>query len=243
VAAGLTADLAGRGVRVCIVDADDVAPSMAQRLDLPLHPNIRTAMDILLHRSGLVNDALHRHTNGFYVLPGLPNVRDWGDVRSGDAVDVISEVAATVDVVIVNISSMVEQTMGGPRGEGRFGMSRLVLAAADAVVLVSGPTPMAIGRVIEWLADTQRLVADIPLHLAVNRFEDSLFARSEIEREVEEVIRPASVVFIPSDPRLAKAAWEGGLASQSGFTRAIAPLTDQLTTARAPKARRLRIGR
>lgn len=122
-------------------------------------------------------------------------------------------------------------------------MSRLVLAAADAVVLVAGPTPMAIGRVIEWLADTRRLVADAPLHLVVNRFEDGLFARSEIEQEVQEVIRPASVVFVPSDPRLAKAAWEGGLATRSGFPKALSSVADQLTTARAPKARRFRIRR
>ena len=243
VSAVLAADLARRGVRVCIVDADDVSPTLAQRLDLPLHPNIRTAMDYLQHRSGSVSDALHRHSGGFTVMPGLPNVRDWGDVRSGDAIDVISELASSVDVVIVNISSMVEQTMGGPRGEGRFGVSRLVLAAADAVVLVSGPTPMAIGRVIEWLADTQRLIADVPLHLVVNRFEDGLFARGEIEQEVHDVVRPSSVAFAPSDPRLAKAAWEGGLASQSGFAAAIAEVADKLTTAPAPKSRRLRIGR
>lgn len=243
VATGLAADLAARGVQVCIVDADDMAPSLAQRLDLPLHPNIRTAMDYLQHRSGSVNDALHRHTNGFAVLPGLPNVRDWGDVRSGAAIDVVSELAAMFDLVLVNTSSMVEQTMGGHRGEGRFGMSRLVLAAADAVVLVAGPTPMAIGRVIEWLADTRQLVAEVPLHLVVNRFEDGLFARGEIEQEVREVIRPTTVMFVPADPRLVEAAWEGGLATQSGFAKALSPIADQLTTARAPKARRLRMGR
>jgi MinD-like ATPase involved in chromosome partitioning or flagellar assembly len=242
VAAGLSADLARRGARVCIVDADDVAPSLAQRLDLPLHPNIRTAMDYLHHGRGSVRDALHRH-DGFSVLPGLPNARDWGDVRFGDAVDVISELTAAVDVVLVNISSMVEQTMSGPRGEGRFGLSRLVLSVADAVVLVSGPTPMAIGRAIEWLAATRRLVADGPLHLVVNRFEDGLFARSEVEQEVHDVIRPTSLFFVPSDPRLAKAAWEGGLPARSRFATALAPVTDQLTPVRDPKARRLRIGR
>lgn len=243
VAAGLAADLAGRGVRVCIVDSDDVAPSLAQRLDLPLHPNLRTAMDHLQHRTGSVNDALHRHTGGFSVLPGLPNARDWADVRSGDAIDVVSELASTADVIIVSVSAMVEQTMGGLGGDGRFGVSRLVLAAADAVVLVSGPTPMAIGRAIEWLADTRRLIANVPLHLVVNRFEDGLFARSEIEQEVHEIIGPASLAFIPSDPRLTRAAWEGGLASESDFARAIAPVANRLTTARAPKTRRLRIRR
>ncbi len=243
VAVALAADLARRRVRVCMVDADDVAPTLAQRLDLPLHPNIRTAMDYLQHRTGSVGDALHRHPGGFTVMPGLPNVRDWGDVRSGDAIDVISELAGTAEIVIVNISAMVEQTVSGPRGEGRFGVSRLVLAAADAVVVVAGPGPMAVGRVIEWLADTQRLIADLPLHLVVNRFEDGLFTKGEIEQEVHEVVRPASLAFAPSDSKLAKAAWEGGLAPPGGFSRAIALVANHLTAARAPKARRLRIGR
>lgn len=242
VAVAIAADLARRGLRVCIVDADDVAPTVAQRLDLPLHPNIRTAMDYVQHRSGTVTEALHRHAGGFKVMPGLPNVRDWGDVRSGDAIDVISELADTFDVLLVNISAMVEQTVSGPRGEGRFGVSRLVLGAADTVVLVSGATPMAIGRVIEWLADTQSLIADLPLHLVVNRFQDGIFARGEIEQEVREVIKPASLAFVPADAKLAKAAWEGGLAPASGFAKAVELVADQLTPVRAPRSRRLRLG-
>ncbi len=241
VGVGIAADLSRRRLRVCLVDADDVAPSLAQRLDLPLHPNIRTAMDFLQHRNGSVADALHRHPGGFDVLPGLPNVRDWGDVRSGDAIDVISELAGTFDVVLVNISAMVEQSVSGPRGEGRFGVSRLVLGAADRVVLTSGPTPMAVGRVIEWLADTQRLIADLPLDVVVNRFEDGLFAKGEIEQEIREVIRPASLCFAPTDPKLAKAAWEGALAPASSFAKSIESVADQLTSARAPKTRRLRM--
>ncbi|MBT8194745.1 MAG: P-loop NTPase [Acidimicrobiia bacterium] len=243
VAITLAADLRRRGTRVCLVDADDVAPAIAQRLDLPLHPNIRTAMDHLHHGSGSVSHALHRQYSGFTVLPGLPNVRDWGEIRSGDAIDVITELSAVNDVVLVNISSLVEQTQGGAGGEGRFGVARLVLGAADAVVLVAGPTPMAVGRVIEWLADTQRLISAKPLHVVVNRFDDGLFARGEIEQEIEDVIRPTSLTFTPSDPNLAKAAWEGTLAPWSGFSRAIESVTDHLTPARAPRTRRLRMGR
>ena len=243
VAVALAADLTRRGIRVCLVDADDVAPALAQRLDLPLHPNIRTAMDHLHHGSGSIGDSLHRQYSGFTVLPGLPNVRDWGEVRSGDALDVITELAAANDVVLVNISALVEQATGGARGEGRFGVGRLVLGAADAIVLVAGPTPMSVGRVIEWLANTQPLIADSPLHVVVNRFEDGLFARGEIAQEIQDVIQPSSLTFTPSDPKLSKAAWEGTLAPQSGFGRAIESVTNHLTPVRAPRTRRLRIGR
>jgi len=200
-------------------------------------------MDHLHHGSGSVGDALHRHYSGFTVLPGLPNVRDWGEVRSGNALDVISELAASHDFVLVNISSLVEQTPGDVRGEGRFGVARLVLGAADAVVLVAGPTPVSVGRVIEWLADTRRLISEVPLHVVVNRFDDGSFARGEIAHELRDVIQPTSLTFAPSDPKLAKAAWEGTLAPPSGFRRAIESVTNHLTPACVPKTRRLRIGR
>ncbi|MGI9609882.1 MAG: MinD/ParA family ATP-binding protein [Acidimicrobiia bacterium] len=243
VAIALAADLTARRSRVCLVDADDVAPALAQRLDLPLHPNIRTAMDHLQHGTGSVGDALHRQDSGFTVLPGLPNVRDWVEVRSGDALDVISALAAVHDVVLVNISALVEQTPGDSRGEGRFGVARLVLGAADAVVLVAGPTPVSVGRVIEWLADTQRLLADSPLHVVVNRFDDGSFARGEIAQEFQDVVQPSSLTFVPSDSKLVKAAWEGTLTPPSGFRRAIESVTNHLTPVRVPRTRRLRIGR
>jgi MinD-like ATPase involved in chromosome partitioning or flagellar assembly len=243
IAVALAADLARRGARACLVDADDVAPTLAQRLGLSLHPNIRTAIDHLQQGAGPVSNAVHRHPGGFTVMPGLPNVRDWGEIRSGDALDVISELAVANDIVLVNVSPMVEQAPGESRGEGRFGVARLVLAAADAVVLVAGPTPMSVGRVIEWLADTQRLIAESPLHLVVNRFDDGMFAKGEIEQEVQDVIRPASLGFVPSDPKLAKAAWEGALVPPSGFNRAIESITDHLTPVRVARTRRLRLGR
>ena len=242
VAVGLAADLGGRGVRVCLVDADDVSPTMAQRLDAPLHPNIRTAMDHLQHRTGAVTGSVHQLSTGFGLLPGLPNVRDWGDIRSGDAVDVVGELAAAFDVVLVNVSPMVEQTVAGPRGEGRFGVARLILPVAHDVILVTGPTPMAVGRAIEWLADTQQLLDQTPLHVVVNRFEDGLFARGELEQEIGEVVGPTSLTFTPYDTKLSKAAWEGAIAGWGGFTRALQQVADQLTPIRAPKTRRLRMG-
>lgn len=199
-------------------------------------------MDHLQHRTGAVAGSLHRIAAGFGLLPGLPNVRDWGDIRSGDAVDVIGELAQSHDIVLVNVSSMVEQSVSGPRGEGRFGVARLLLPIAHDVVLVTGPTPMAVARAIEWLADTQQLIRRTPLHVVVNRFEDGLFARGELEQEIADVIGPTSLTFTPYDPKLSRAAWEGAIAGWGGFSRAVQRVADRLTSARAPKTRRLRMG-
>ena len=98
VAVGLATDAADRGLRTVLVDADDVAPNVAQRLALKLHPNIRTAMDKLQQRSGSVADALVPHSSGFMTLLGLPDVTDWAEIRAGDAVDVIVSLVGSADL-------------------------------------------------------------------------------------------------------------------------------------------------
>lgn len=231
VAIGLVSELADRVRRVVLVDADDLAPTVAQRLALPLHPNIRTAMDRQQQRSGTVADSLVTHPSGFRVLLGLPNVRDWADIRSGDVVDVVGSLAELADVVVVNISPMVEETMTGQRGEGRFGLARLLIPTADALILVAGHSPMAIARTINWMADAQHLLGTRPLHLVVNRFDDGVFVRGEIQQEMQDVMHPTTINFVPEDPRIARAAWEGTVVPRSGFRKAVARVVDQLIEA------------
>lgn len=240
IAVGLSAELARRQFPSVLVDADDVAPAAAQRLDLPLHPNIRIAVDWLQHRTGSVEAALIHHSAGFSVLPGLPNAPDWADIRSGDVVDVISEFNDPGRLVIVNISPFVEQEAAGIGAGGRFGVARSVLQVADHVVLVSGQSPASAARTLAWLADTSRLIEGKPLHLVINRFEDSSFARGEIERELRPSIHPATVTFAPNDPATTRAAWDGIPVRRGPFTKAIAGLADHLAPASAGRRRRLK---
>jgi MinD-like ATPase involved in chromosome partitioning or flagellar assembly len=239
-AVAIAANLATRGPRVCLVDADDVAPGVAQRLDLPLHPNIRTAMDNIQHREGTVGDTLHQLEDRLTVLPGLPNARDWVDIRSGNVLDVVTGLADTTDVVVVNISSMVEPQGSAIAGDGRFGLSRLILAVADDAVLVADPSPLGIGRVVEWLADTKHLLGEAALHVIVNRFVDGQFAKAEIRQEILSVADTASLTFASWEPKLARAAWEGKQAPRNRFSRAIHEAVDNLTA--APTRRKRGIG-
>jgi MinD-like ATPase involved in chromosome partitioning or flagellar assembly len=227
-AVAIAGELADRGLRVVLVDADDVSPNVAQRLAMPLHPNIRPAMDRLQHQSGNVVEALVPSTSGFFVLLGLPNVRDWAELRSGDAVDVIDPLVDSADVVVVNVSPMVEESMAGSRGEGRFGVTRHLISVADDVVLVAGQSPMAIVRTINWVADTHSLLGQASLHLVVNRFQDGVFVRGEIEQEMHDLVRPSSITFVPYDPKIARAAWEGTRVPKSGFRKAVATVVDHV---------------
>src|SRR5262249_34514411 len=51
-AIGLTAALTRHGERAVLVDADDVVPSIAQRLGLPIEPNLRSAIESVEYGMG-----------------------------------------------------------------------------------------------------------------------------------------------------------------------------------------------
>ncbi len=71
---------AGPGPTV-LVDVDEVAPSVAQRLGLRLLPNLRTAIDVVQHRSGDLGPSLAGGMAGSASCAGSP-VRAIG-LRSG----------------------------------------------------------------------------------------------------------------------------------------------------------------
>lgn len=239
VAVGLAADFARRGIDTFLVDADDIAPAVAQRLDLALHPNLRTALDFLQHRTACVEDALLNHPSGFWVLAGLPNARDWQHIRPGDALDVVTGLNHGNRAVVVNISSLVEQEASRGGQGSRFGVGRLLLAPADEIVLVGGHTPVSVARILDWAADTKRLIDNKPLHLFINRVEDSAFVRGEVEAELRSVLQPATVTFAPNDPVTARAAWEGVPSGHGSLTKAVGALADHLVPTLARTRRRL----
>ncbi len=63
-------------LKVALVDVDPTWPSIAQRLDLPLHPNNRTALDIVSHGSGDLTTATHLVGEMTVVGRGARPIRD-----------------------------------------------------------------------------------------------------------------------------------------------------------------------
>ncbi|MGH2719719.1 MAG: hypothetical protein ACRDJU_14245, partial [Actinomycetota bacterium] len=67
-----------RGQGVVLIDGGEVAPALAQRLGLAPIPNLRTAIDALVHGAGQLPDTLAMvPAGGFSVLAGLVNPGDW----------------------------------------------------------------------------------------------------------------------------------------------------------------------
>ncbi len=216
----LAAQLARRGPTV-LVDCDENAPSVAQRLGLPLHPNIRTAVDVLEHRTGSLDRVLHQvDGRGFVALPGLANVADWAEVRSRQVADVIRTLGLSRLHVVVNVGSRIEPSAFG-EGLDRSAMSRTALGLADMVVAVGQASPVGVARLLEWTATAQPLNRERSMHIMLNRAPSDRFRRGELLQEVTRTYQPASFVFLPEDSRLSSAAWSGSVVDRGRFRKAI----------------------
>ena len=236
IAIGLSTLFARRGERPVLVDADDVGPSVSQRLGLGVHPNLRTAIDVVHNRSGDLTDALMKvPSEDVEVLGGLANRRDWFELRPADVSETVLELARIRDLVIINVSSRLEDlpAIGGP---ARYGVARSMLALADVVVLVAGPTPIGVTRVLEWIAEAQPLIEATPLVVAFNSYNGGAFKAAEMDAELRHVYQPRSVVFIPHDKSLAHATWQGDPPGRGPFVKAL----DDLLVSVAPSPRRVR---
>ncbi|HEY8201210.1 MAG TPA: hypothetical protein VII47_07635, partial [Actinomycetota bacterium] len=202
IAIELARSVRARGATVVLVDADDRAPSIAQRLGLPLTPNIRTAAEVLFHGEGRLPDVVVPvPRGGFDVVAGLGHPGDWAQLWPAEAVEVVKELAEVTDQVIVNVGSQLEDlaAVGGPE---RFRLSRSMLRAAGAVVAVAAPSPVGITRLLDWLADVRTVAPRRAAHIVVNKAPDGGFARTEIAGEITRTYLPASLHFVPHDPRV-----------------------------------------
>ena len=228
IAVGLAGAFRYDGESVALVDADDLAPSLAQRLGLALHPNLRTAVDALHHRTGGLGGSLSfpRHLK-VDVLAGLANPRDWIELRSGDVIEVVRELADDRDRVVVDVGARIEDLSyhGGP---DRNGLARAIVAAADEVVAVGVPSPVGVARLIEWLADAGSLLHQTPVHCVFNRIGKSSYQQREVTREFTRSYQAATLSFIPEDRRVFEAAWAGETVPAGPFSRAVALLAGRL---------------
>jgi MinD-like ATPase involved in chromosome partitioning or flagellar assembly len=219
VAIGIAARLGEAGRRVVLIDGDETNPSIAQRLGLAIHPNIRTAIDVLEHRTGPVTGVMHL-VESIAVIPGLPNVTDWSEVRPNQVADLIAELSSMFDHVVVNVGSHIE-TLGFGASNERFGVSRRLVEIADRVIAVGLPSPVGVARTLRWLADADRLTGGAPIDVLINRAPRDQFRRGELVEEITRTYQPASFGFIPSDDVVERAAWDGTLVGKGRFRKAL----------------------
>ena len=217
--------------RIALVDADDVLPSVAQRLALTIEPNLRTAVDAVEYGMGELTGSLVTAPDcSFDVVCGLPSVAAWSQVRPGEVLDVLDAVAHARDAVVVDVSSRLED-IGVGVGRSRYGITRAVVGAAGVLVAVGSGTPVGVTRLLGWIADARSL-GDAPVHVVVNRCPADGFRRAEIADEIERTFPPAALWFVPDDDRVTTAAWAGSHVAAGPFTRAVAAVAANVLPAR-----------
>jgi septum formation inhibitor-activating ATPase MinD len=211
-----------------LVDGDDSAPSLAQRLGLTLHPNLRAGIDAVQHRTGLLASSLQQ-AGGFEVLAGLSSGREWLEVRPPEVIDVVDELCATGRRVVVNIGSQLEAL--GVGDGGRFGISRGLVESAGVVVGVGLSSPVGVARLLAWMAEVRTIAQQAPVHLLINRTTASQYRRGEVLDEIARSCRPASVGFLPADDAVTAAAWAGRPLDGGRFSRSVSRFVDQRLSA------------
>lgn len=207
-----------------LLDADDVAPSVAQRIGLPLTPNLRTAIDIVYHRSGELADTVFR-CDRVDVVAGLGDPEAWSQLRPGEVEAVVDELASRYRTVVVNAGSGIEPPQ---LGEGRFGLSRSMVRRADVLVGVGRSDPVSLSRLVRWAAEASRIAPDTPLVLALNRVPRSSYRRSEVRGELSRILPAVPIVVLPEDKRVEEATWAGAPVAKGPFVRAVAKLVEEV---------------
>ena len=195
-----------RHVGTVLVDFDPVWPSISQRLDLPVHPNIRTAIDHSLHRPDKLVDAVH-HVEGVGVIGGLVDTGHGSPIDRHDALALLEALGAICEVLVGDM---------GPTHEVANGLLR----EFDTVLIVGSPTPVGITRLMK---SVEAISSSAPgqSFLVVLNSPVGGFQRSEAMHELRRAFPTIPVSSLPHDDRMNDAVWNGTLAYGRAFRRAI----------------------
>lgn len=210
VAIGLAHSLSSR-IGTVLIDLDPVWPSVAQRLDLPVHPNIRTAIDHALHEPArLVDSRLHKE--GLDVIGGRADAGLGDPVGRHEVVALTEALEHSSDVVVADL---------GPLPDVEAGMAR----EFDTLVVVSTSDPVGVTRLLR-IVDRAESVGNGSLLAVLNMVPRSRFERSEALAEVASSFPHVTVTLLPRDARVTAAAWEGQLVTRGPFIRSVRSMAD-----------------
>lgn len=215
IAIELAARLAVGGVSTALVDADELAPSHAQRLGLPLHPNLRTALYAVEHSKPIAR-CLHplATRRPLTALTGMAVSDDWGAVPPSAPGKLVTALAATHGAVVVDLGHCL------PRSDGatglRFGHALGLVGCCTDLVVVAAPTPMAVTRAIEMVARLRPAARRV--HLVLNRVGPDRYVRDESVAELRSATETPVVHQVAEDAKVGRAAWQGGRVHRGRFT-------------------------
>jgi len=218
VAVALSCALVER-VATVLVDLDQQWPSVAQRLDLPVHPNIRTALDHAVHDPGRLRSALQ--ARGDLLVIG-------GRADGGQAPPITRHEALTLIEALNPFCEVVVADLGPVRGlEGGL------LREFDSVIVVGSATPTAVARSIRAVELVRSSVSRSSILIAVNMVTSNPFHRAQTIGLVGEAFSDLPIVALPHDKHLPHASWNGSIASGARYAKAVRAMSEVVAGALA----------
>jgi Flp pilus assembly CpaE family ATPase len=196
-----------------LLDLDPEWPSVAQRLGLPVHPNIRTALDHAFHTPDRLQSATLEVDGGLTVVGGPADGGTGAPISRHDILTLLDAMGDLSDVVVADI---------GPIAQAEKGLLR----EFDTVLVVGRGDPVGIARLIKTLARLIESHPDTSLLAVVNCLERGSFRRSEIVAELDRAFPGLPVATLPFDARLGRAAWDGSLDEGPRHRKAVASMSD-----------------
>jgi MinD-like ATPase involved in chromosome partitioning or flagellar assembly len=204
VAVTVAAELARRGRRALLVDADPYGGAVAQQLGVLDEVSGLLAAARLAATGGLADRfATVQRSLGarLTVITGLPRPDRWVEVKAG-AIELILETGRDRGHVVVDTGFGLEPDPAPDFGSrpARNSLTIGSLQVADEIVVVGGADPVALSRLARGLVEVREVVGSTPLHVVVNRHRATLgWSTAEVTGMVEGFADVAGVHFLPDD--------------------------------------------
>lgn len=214
--------------RVLLVEAEEVAPVLVSRLARSPEGGLPWA----LSRAGQGLSALPEGLSR--LRPGEPSARDCFDVvcaapsaaheiNAAQLDRFLAEASTLYDYVLVETSWL----LGASSGRERFSAARAVLRGAACIVVMATADPEGAGRLVQWKAAALGSSVGAPAFAAFGRCGASKYEREHLRSIVEANTgrHPfAGFAFLPLDPRVARARWNGELVRKGPFVESVGML-------------------
>ncbi len=228
----LAASLAPRAV---LLDVDEVAPSIARRLGLAIHPHIVTAADAARHERVALDGFADRSLTDcfarsaidgpalpFDVICGFAARDDWTLVRPDEILQLIGALTA-IGPVVTRLGPVLEPGTGE---RPRFELSRAVPPVADRIVVVVEASPTGLLRGVDWLTDLLPLAGSRRIDVIANRAPLSRASQRQVVDQLRSLLgdRIADIHVVPHDRRVERAAWDGAVAGGGKLRSAVRAL-------------------
>lgn len=217
VAIGLAAS-AAVDLDVALVDLDPYWPSIAPRLDLPLHPNVRTAIDFALHQPDQLSRALHRQGR-LTVVGGVADKGAAAPISHVEAEILLEALAVMAELVVVDL---------GPLDRSL----RPLVPRFNTLAVVGSGDPVGVTRMLRTVEAAIEVASEASMVLVANKVPGRPFHHAEVRAELAGAWPDLPVLILPEDTGLIQAAWEGRASSKGSFSKAVgraaALVTDSL---------------